>query len=67
VSRPPEYQHWRQMPMTQEELAGMTATTPESVSRWMSQMRKLGVIQSGRRWVSLLKREYLQDLLKPPA
>lgn len=55
------------VPLSQEELAGMTATTPESVSRWMSQMRKLGVIQSGRKWVSLLKPEYLRDLLEPPA
>ena len=55
------------VPLTQEELAGMTATTPESVSRWMSQMRKLGVIRSGRRWVSLLKPEYLQDLLNKTA
>jgi len=52
------------VPLSQEELAGMTATTPESISRWMSQMRKLGVIQSGRRWISLLKPEYLQDLLQ---
>lgn len=55
------------VPLTQEELAGMTATTPESVSRWMSQMRKQGVIQSGRKWVSLLKPEYLLDLLNPSA
>jgi len=55
------------VPLSQEELVGMTATTPESVSRWMSQMRKLGVINSGRRWVSLVKPEYLQDLLNKPA
>ena len=54
------------VPLSQEELAGMTATTPESVSRWMSQMRKQGVIKSGRKWVSLLKPEYLQSLLKTP-
>ncbi len=55
------------VPLTQEELASMTATTPESVSRWMSQMRKLGVIKSGRKWVSLLKPGYLQELLNPSA
>lgn len=55
------------VPLSQEELAGMTATTPESVSRWMSQMRKLGVIQSGRKWVSLLKPDYLRQLLQTPA
>ena len=55
------------VPLSQEELAGMTATTPESVSRWMSQMRKLGVIQSGRKWVSLLKPEILQAFLDSPA
>ena len=54
------------VPLSQEELAGMTATTPESVSRWMSQMRKLGVIKSGRKWVSLLKPDYLQGLLQNP-
>jgi CRP-like cAMP-binding protein len=55
------------VPLSQEELAGMTATTPESVSRWMSQMRKLGVLQSGRKWVGLLQPEYLQDLLNNPS
>lgn len=55
------------VPLSQEELAGMTATTPESVSRWMSQMRKLGVVNSGRKWISLLKPDYLQDLLNSPA
>ena len=43
-----------QMPLSRQDLAEMTGTTPETVSRVMSQFRTAGLIRSGRRWVSIL-------------
>ncbi|TRW45601.1 Crp/Fnr family transcriptional regulator [Georgenia yuyongxinii] len=48
-----------QLPLSRADLAGMTASTPESVSRVMSRLRKDGVIESGRRWTAILDRERL--------
>lgn len=49
-----------QLPLSRADLAGMTASTPESVSRVMSRLRKDGVIDSGRRWTAILDRERLE-------
>lgn len=43
-----------QLPLSRADLAGMTGSTPESVSRVMSRLRKQGIIDSGRRWTSIL-------------
>lgn len=48
-----------QLPLTRADLAGMTGSTPESVSRAMSRFREEGVIDSGRRWTAILDREAL--------
>ena len=48
-----------QLPLTRADLAGMTGSTPESVSRVMSRLRKDGIIDSGRRWTSILDRDRL--------
>lgn len=48
-----------QLPLSRADLAGMTGSTPESVSRVMSQLRKDGIIDSGRRWTSVLDRDRL--------
>lgn len=48
-----------QVPLTRHDLAGMTGSTPESVSRVMSRLRQDGVIDSGRRWTSVLDRDRL--------
>lgn len=48
-----------QLPLTRADLAGMTGSTPESVSRVMSRLRKEGIIDSGRRWTSILDRDKL--------
>lgn len=48
-----------QLPLSRADLAGMTGSTPESVSRVMSQLRKDGIIESGRRWTSVLDRDRL--------
>lgn len=51
-----------QVPLTREDLAGMTGTTTESASRVMSQFQKDGLIRSGRGWVALVDREGLQAI-----
>lgn len=43
-----------QMPLTRADLAGMTGSTPESVSRAMSRLRSAGLVESGRRWTRIL-------------
>ncbi len=47
---------------TREDLAEMTGTTPESVSRVMSRLRADGLVSSGRRWTSVLDRAGLTTL-----
>ncbi|PFG35189.1 CRP-like cAMP-binding protein [Sanguibacter antarcticus] len=51
-----------QVPLSRKDLAGMTGSTPESVSRVMSRLRKDGVIASGRRWTAILDRERLTEV-----
>lgn len=48
-----------QLPLSRTDLAGMTGSTPESVSRVMSHLRKEGIIDSGRRWTAVLDHERL--------
>ncbi|WP_245569471.1 Crp/Fnr family transcriptional regulator [Agrococcus lahaulensis] len=43
-----------QMPLTRADLAGLTGSTPESVSRAMSRMRRAGLVESGRRWTRII-------------
>jgi CRP-like cAMP-binding protein len=51
-----------QVPLTREDLAGMTGTTTESASRIMSRFQRDGLIRSGRGWVALTDREGLEAL-----
>lgn len=51
-----------QVPLTRENLAGMTATTIESTSRVMSEFQKGGLIRSGRGWVALKDQESLENI-----
>ena len=51
-----------QLPLSRTDLAGMTGSTPESVSRAMSRLRARGIIDSGRRWTSILDREALAEI-----
>ncbi|RYV53058.1 Crp/Fnr family transcriptional regulator [Pengzhenrongella frigida] len=51
-----------QIPLSRADLAGMTSSTPESVSRAMSQLRKDRIIDSGRRWTAVLDRPRLADV-----
>lgn len=47
------------LPLSRADLASMTGSTPESVSRVMSRLRKDGIIDTGRRWTSVLDRDRL--------
>lgn len=51
-----------QIPLSRADLAGMTGSTTESVSRAMSRLRKDGVIDSGRRWTAIRDHDRLEAL-----
>lgn len=51
-----------QLPLSRADLAGLTGSTTESVSRAMSRLRKDGIIDSGRRWTAIRDRERLETL-----
>ncbi|MDQ2662183.1 MAG: Crp/Fnr family transcriptional regulator [Actinomycetota bacterium] len=55
-----------QLPLSRADLAAMTGSTPESVSRAMSRFRSGGLIDSGRRWTSILDRDQLAALAELP-
>lgn len=48
-----------QTPLSRDDLAQMTGTTPESASRVMSQLSKEAIIASGRQWVAIRDRAAL--------
>lgn len=56
-----------QLPLSRADLAGMTGSTPESVSRVMSRLRKDGIIDSGRRWTSVLDHDRLAAVCEESA
>lgn len=51
-----------QLPLSRSDLAGLTSSTTESVSREMSRLRKDGIIDSGRRWTAILDRPRLERI-----
>ena len=51
------------IPLSRQDIADMTGTTVESASRVMSELRKAGEIESGRRWISILDVEALRARL----
>lgn len=54
-----------QSPLTREDLAAMTGTTTETASRVMSQFLKDGLIRTGRKWVSILNQDALEQIAEP--
>lgn len=54
-----------QAPLSRQDLAAMTGATTESVSRVMSQLRRDGVIASGREWVAVRDSARLAGLASP--
>lgn len=51
-----------ELPLSRADLAGLTSSTTESVSRAMSRLRKDGIIDSGRRWTAILDRPRLEQV-----
>jgi CRP-like cAMP-binding protein len=49
-----------EMPLSRQDLADMTGTTVETASRVMSELRRSGTIDSGRRWISIVNRAALE-------
>ena len=52
-----------QLSLPQQDLAAMTGTTIETVSRTLSQLRQQGVIRSGRRWIAITDADALREQL----
>lgn len=50
-----------EVPLSRADLAGLARSTPESVSRVMSRWKKDGIVDSGRRWTSVLDRQRLEN------
>jgi CRP/FNR family transcriptional regulator, nitrogen oxide reductase regulator len=51
-----------QIPLSREDIAGMTGTTPETASRIISQLQKENIIQTGRKWVAIKNINKLKKL-----
>ncbi len=56
-----------QLPLSRHDLATMTATTTETVSRVMSRFAEQGLIRSGRKWIAVADRKGLQEVIDQPA
>ncbi len=48
-----------ELPLSRADLAGMTGSTPEAVSRVMTRLRAAGVIDAGRGWTAVVDRDRL--------
>lgn len=53
-----------QLPFSRQDLAAMTGSTTETVSRVMSRFAEEGWIQSGRKWVTIIDPKQLEKLIK---
>ncbi|NPV75662.1 MAG: Crp/Fnr family transcriptional regulator [Anaerolineae bacterium] len=53
-----------QTPLARDDLAEMTATTPETASRIISQFQKEGWIATGRQWIAIQDEAALRSLLE---
>ena len=56
-----------QIPFSRQDLAAMTGTTVETVSRVMSRFSAEGLIATGRKWVVLKDLEHLEKIVKEGA
>lgn len=56
-----------EIPLSRQDIADMTGATVETVSRIMSQFRRDGLIDSGRRWISVLDMDALETLVSDEA
>ena len=53
-----------QLPFSRQDLAAMTGSTTETVSRVMSRFTEDGLVKSGRKWVTILDVKQLEELEK---
>lgn len=53
-----------QLPFSRQDLAAMTGSTMETVSRVMSRFGEAGVVKSGRKWVTIIDAKRLEELGK---
>ncbi|HET7142529.1 MAG TPA: Crp/Fnr family transcriptional regulator [Anaerolineales bacterium] len=53
-----------QLPFSRQDLAAMTGSTVETVSRAMSRFAEDGLVKSGRKWVTILDVKRLEELIK---
>jgi CRP-like cAMP-binding protein len=53
-----------QLPFSRQDLASMTATTTETVSRVMSHFADAGLVKSGRKWVTIQNKNELEKVVK---
>jgi CRP-like cAMP-binding protein len=56
-----------QLPFSRQDLAAMTGTTTETVSRVMSRFAEDGLVKSGRKWVTIIDMPRLENLAKKSA
>jgi CRP/FNR family transcriptional regulator, nitrogen oxide reductase regulator len=56
-----------QLPLSRQDLAAMTGSTTETVSRVMSHFAEEGLVKSGRKWVTITNTKRLEELLKEGA
>lgn len=50
------------LPLSRDDLAGLTGLTSETVSRILAKLRRDEVIESGRQWVAVRDLEHLREL-----
>ena len=53
-----------QLPFSRQDLAAMTGSTTETVSRVMSRFVEAGLVKSGRKWVTIMDAKQLEELVK---
>lgn len=51
-----------QIPLSRNDIAEMTGTTPETASRIMSQLQREGIIKTGRKWIAIKDVRKLKEL-----
>lgn len=56
-----------QLPFSRQDLAAMTGSTTETVSRVMSRFVEDGLVKSGRKWVTITDKKRLEELVNKGA
>lgn len=51
-----------QMPLSRQDLADMTGAKVETVSRVISELRRSGAVESGRKWIAIADRDALETV-----